>query len=702
MNAVVTAVDAFFNAARIRQDQQFYSANERRARGCFQHQRRRRVNHFFEGQATEKKTHLMNAYYGIQEHFEDLKYTLLHLNRENEHFMWDHRTKEYSSILVAATIMISSLVAALGQGVLHEDSPDLVVMLYSVTLSLSAAFLFLCDVLCIEVIRRGSGFMRNRLSVYHRSLSHAVAKTKEMVHMLRGVGSVDGRTMGKPISHMNEDDVEDEFLTHEKEIQHHHDVEHRIIDQSNPFNNDDDNQTFDAYWEANCHVYGLFIIFLFYAGSIMMIFANLCFMWATYEFKYDTTYGSEACFHTVMNVVVATCGILLYMRYEKFDDDLIDPSESGLDEYSWGVIDFKSMRARFGTDLLARASTALAYVPRWVVSWVSWVCPPGPETESLSRRSSRRAGYGSVASAAEGGRRTPSSRRVRTGAGDGADASYVPVPQRDPSGLAATFNSYVQSERSDLSNSTPTTGTTPTTSTGASSVPPYAEQLVEMPAPVPVPVPVPVPTYRDGDVGGPAGRRASTGSSVSTVTYEITTSKTATVTVRRARWDSQALANPNPHGPTEPPAELHATLTAPTDDREIELISRRLLTLPTAAGTLRAGDDDGYMSEKSVASNGSGASGGSDRSRGSNDSGGASSIELRRAGKWVSGSGSGLAQPNRVRRHPSLQVQTLGGSGQRPSPLLLPTNVGSDGADATAGGSRKAEGEDWGDQYLFN
>jgi hypothetical protein len=172
--------------------------------------------------------------------------------------------------------------------------------------------------------------------------------------------------------------------------------------------------------------------------------------------------------------------------------------------------------------------------------------------------------------------------------------------------------------------------------------------------------------------------------------------------MRRARWDSQALANP--HGPTEPPAELHATLTAPTDDREIELISRRLLTLPTAAGPMRAGDDDGYTSEKSVASNGSGASGGSDRCRGSNDSGGASSIELRRASKWVSGSGSGLAQPNRVRRHPSLQVQTLDGSGQRPSPLMLPTKVGSDGADATSMGSTQGEveGEDWGDQYLFN
>jgi hypothetical protein len=55
--------------------------------------------------------------------------------------------------------------------------------------------LFLCDVLCIEVIRRLSGFMRHRNSAYRASLDSAIANSKTMVRVLRHVDADDKPTL---------------------------------------------------------------------------------------------------------------------------------------------------------------------------------------------------------------------------------------------------------------------------------------------------------------------------------------------------------------------------------------------------------------------------------------------------------------------------------------------------------------------------
>ena len=78
--------------------------------------------------------------------------------------MFDHRNQQFSTILVAATIMLSALVAVLAQGVLHEDSTQNspLVIVYSISNSLSMSFLFICDIFCMGVLWRASQFMKDR------------------------------------------------------------------------------------------------------------------------------------------------------------------------------------------------------------------------------------------------------------------------------------------------------------------------------------------------------------------------------------------------------------------------------------------------------------------------------------------------------------------------------------------------------------
>ena len=138
----------------------------------------------------------MEMYLETESDFAFLTHDLLQSDRQNEHMMWDQLNQQYSTILVAAVVMISSLAATLGQGVLDPASPRSVEMLYAVMTGVSVLCLFLCDVLCIEVIRRLSGFMRHRNGAYRASLDGAIAKAKAMVRVLRHVDADDKPTLG--------------------------------------------------------------------------------------------------------------------------------------------------------------------------------------------------------------------------------------------------------------------------------------------------------------------------------------------------------------------------------------------------------------------------------------------------------------------------------------------------------------------------
>lgn len=106
-----------------------------------------------------------------------------------ERDMFDQRNQQFSTILVATTIMLSSLICVLAQGVL-PDSPQLgsfIYYLYSISTSVSVGFLFTCTVICIEVMWRASRFMYRRNKYHNGYLANAIKKTKEMMSAIRGV-----------------------------------------------------------------------------------------------------------------------------------------------------------------------------------------------------------------------------------------------------------------------------------------------------------------------------------------------------------------------------------------------------------------------------------------------------------------------------------------------------------------------------------
>lgn len=414
MKNIIKVADTCFVNCSSFQDRLFYNLNADRESKCHAEGIDSAHHCHSEGKMVEKQKHLMEIFSEMQKHFQTLNSDLLSTTKENgmielkllhhiaalalssfsllpcssfiilERDMFDHRNQQFSTILVAATIMLGSLVAVLAQGVLHEDSQknSFLVVVYSISNSLSMSFLFICDVFCMGILWRASQFMKNRSTDHYGQLEKAIRKTKEMVRSIRGVkeGSVrestTRRTRRSPrcdsedssddygscrdhvnnpvvrdckrriISHMTSKKVADEFTGHETEVHRYLEKREGIIDKSAYMiaGDDDTNmemKSFECFWQESCSFYANMAVLMFYLGSGSLIFANGIFVSSTFFFRYRSLRGGNITFTVIFFTLPLAFCLLVYMRYIESI-----PMDLGEDEKS-ERIDFASITDRF-------------------------------------------------------------------------------------------------------------------------------------------------------------------------------------------------------------------------------------------------------------------------------------------------------------------------------------------------------------------
>ena len=273
--------------------------------------------------------------------------------------MFDHRNQQFSTILVAATIMLAALVAVLAQGVLHEDSQknSLLVIAYAASNSLSMSFLFTCDIFCMGVLWRASQFMKNRSRDHCGYLHKAIRKTKKMVKSIRGVKSDSARDESpsnegaknrdsdsdsrvkktcrnsssqrrshicvkrRIISHMGGSAVDREFNTHEAEVHRYLEEREKIIDKSAYVvsgAHESDMRSFESFWQDSCSFYANMAVLMFYAGSGSLVVANGTFVSSTFWFRYRSFRGGAITFVVIFFTIPLAICLLIYMRYIEF------------------------------------------------------------------------------------------------------------------------------------------------------------------------------------------------------------------------------------------------------------------------------------------------------------------------------------------------------------------------------------------------
>ena len=93
--------------------------------------------------------------------------------------MYDQRNKQCQTLILAATIMLSALVTMIIQGILPSRTPNVALLLYSISSTASLGMLFLCIIIYILLVIKSSKFMyRKRSKEYNKQLSEASKSTQ--------------------------------------------------------------------------------------------------------------------------------------------------------------------------------------------------------------------------------------------------------------------------------------------------------------------------------------------------------------------------------------------------------------------------------------------------------------------------------------------------------------------------------------------
>jgi hypothetical protein len=224
------------------------------------------------------------------------------------------------------------LITVLIQGVLPIGTSRFLQVVYAISNSGSMALLFICSVLCLEVIWRASQFMYKRSKVHTYDLGNAIKKTKEMMTKVRGIKAYEMVSLNRPksrrhISGMTDEEILIEFAQHEKEIQHYLQQRQRIIDKAAymVFSEDGtsiDKESFSHFWRDSCGFYSNAAILFFYAGSALLFVATMTYMWARFDYALSSPVAAQVSVYLISFALIISFSLVIYLRY--YDRRYID------------------------------------------------------------------------------------------------------------------------------------------------------------------------------------------------------------------------------------------------------------------------------------------------------------------------------------------------------------------------------------------
>lgn len=291
-----------------------------------------------------KQTYLLDLFNSLEQHFQQLNADLISSSRESERDMFDQRNQSFQTIILASTVMFSALSNVIVQGTIPSDSGDFLLIAYSLTSSLSFFFLFICVVLCIELVIRISTFMYRRGKVHSNSLQSAINDTKIMMKALRGessssdpvradslqssrfhndrlsVSSLNSENNGssrsgasrRNIIKMGSNEINDEFEKHEPEIR-------RYLSQRQKINQVELHE-FKRFWDDSCEFWWMLAIWFFYGGSLNLLLALMVFMWAQFVIYYNCILGAIT--SVVLLGLILIVGVLIVFTMRRRDAEL--------------------------------------------------------------------------------------------------------------------------------------------------------------------------------------------------------------------------------------------------------------------------------------------------------------------------------------------------------------------------------------------
>ena len=138
-----------------------------------------------------QKTYLLELYYSLKQHFQQLNADLISSGRESERDMFDQRNQIMQTIILASSVMFSALSNVIVQASIPQKTPSEVLISYAFFFSISFVFLFVAIIISLEVIRRSSEYMYKSSKNHSMRLEKALTdKEKWLKYRVEGIAAM--------------------------------------------------------------------------------------------------------------------------------------------------------------------------------------------------------------------------------------------------------------------------------------------------------------------------------------------------------------------------------------------------------------------------------------------------------------------------------------------------------------------------------
>ena len=417
------AIDTVLSSYSSVQDQKLYHLGKNRDKIHHEIRKKESKTRFGSEQCVGKQTHLLEIYKDTSEQYAQLHADLLASMKENgmylvsisayerqidgwshpyeinnsrylivslfsfffvldtDNDMYDQIQQQYSTILVAASIMLGNLVADLVQGkfiswegcanlngvddcnsVTYPAKETFVTTLYSISNSLSLGFLFISIIFALQVLVMVRGFMQKRSKEKTKRLRDALQHSKEILEGLREFSLQEGVPSNKRESYKRGKKEKDYFPALDLPLTHDHhgstsvippdkinqrrniakltlDEVNNVFEISEPklkkalqesedcinklhieFDAKTKNQLFDGFFYDEVEPIGDVSIFSFYAGSFAMFYSFSTWMWTVWTYGYENSDGAMISQYVLLLLLLVIFMIVVYMRFEMYRD----------------------------------------------------------------------------------------------------------------------------------------------------------------------------------------------------------------------------------------------------------------------------------------------------------------------------------------------------------------------------------------------
>jgi len=287
---------------------QYIAAREnKRDHDLFNEGCKRDLDLFKESLKFNKESFLIDSKKELKQHEQQLIADYIHNLKESERDMFDQKNQQFQTIIVSASVMFAALSTVIIQGIIPSNSCSFLFIAYALTTALSFGYLFICIVICIEIISNASAFMFKKSKDEHKNLKKYFSQLNEQTNEYKDYEAED-------VEKMNNEELQIFLSKHRNYIDKKLSKRDEFYEVYGLVKNNDDKKAnttfFSDYFDETLKPSGEIALSLFYGGTYNLLMAIIIFMFSKFYLSYNSETGAALSFALIGISVLIGVGIV--------------------------------------------------------------------------------------------------------------------------------------------------------------------------------------------------------------------------------------------------------------------------------------------------------------------------------------------------------------------------------------------------------